>query len=130
MKHVDCLLSEKGLLDPSSCLFRGCSVCVVCLPAPAEAASSDVRHVLAHVIYWQLPQQLPVHVLLCMQVLLPPCETTSSELRPFANLWDHSAVRASEAYQCANLLAFAFLPIPAKVYADTALVRCKDTHSL
>jgi len=82
---------------------------------------------LAHVIYWQLPQQLPVHVLLCMQVLLPPCETTSSELRPFANLWDHSGVHASEAYRCANLLAFAFLPIPAKVYADAALVRCSNT---
>ena len=37
MAHVDALLAQKGLLDRSSCLFRGCSVCVVRLPEPEQA---------------------------------------------------------------------------------------------
>ena len=42
MAYVDKLLSDKALLDHSSCLFRGCSVCVVGLPASSQAVSSKV----------------------------------------------------------------------------------------
>ena len=41
MAHVDALLARKGLLDRSSCLFRGCSVCIVRLPEPEQAAAAE-----------------------------------------------------------------------------------------
>ena len=40
MAHVDALLAQKGLLDRSSCLFRGCSVCIVRLPEPEQAEAA------------------------------------------------------------------------------------------
>ena len=41
MAHVDALLAQKGLLDRSSCLFRGCSVCIVRLPEPEQAEVAE-----------------------------------------------------------------------------------------
>ena len=41
MAHVDALLAQKGLLDRSSCLFRGCSICIVRLPEPEQAEAAE-----------------------------------------------------------------------------------------
>ena len=41
MAHVDALLAQKGLLDRSSCLFRGCSACIVRLPEPEQAEAAE-----------------------------------------------------------------------------------------
>lgn len=46
MAHVDGLLAEKGFLDHSSCLFRGCWVCILRVPALPQASASGASPVL------------------------------------------------------------------------------------
>lgn len=50
MLALDRELAEHGLLDPSTCLFRGCHICI--LQLPDETCPPQVRLFCLHWYAW------------------------------------------------------------------------------